>query len=358
MIEALRAEYDLSVLTWNPVDLEHTNRYFGTSLRASDFIALSPHPVLRRVLNGIPAPFTLLKMHLLLRLARRIRRGYDLLISASNEADLDCPSIQYVHFPAAFQPRPASDMRWYHHWTVGVNAYRYACRRISDYSPSRLKNNLTLVNSNWTGGKVRECHGIDSTTLYPPIAGEFPPVPWPERENGFVCVGRFAPEKELDKVIDIIAAVRSRGQDVHLHLIGGRDAHSSSYYFHIRRRIEQNASWVFLHEDIPRAELAGLVARHRYGIHGMSEEHFGMAVAEMVRAGCIVFVPRGGGQVEIVGDEERLLYRAPEEAAEKILQTLGDAERQRALREFLETRAVLFSTERFIARTREIVRLF
>ena len=45
------------------------------------------------------------------------------------------------------------------------------------------------------------------------------------------------------------------------------------------------------------------MATHRYGIHGMREEHFGMAPAEMARAGAIVWVPRGGGQTEIVGGE-------------------------------------------------------
>ena len=38
-------------------------------------------------------------------------------------------------------------------------------------------------------------------------------------------------------------------------------------------------------------------------LHGMREEHFGMAPAEMARAGVIVWVPNGGGQMEIVGDE-------------------------------------------------------
>ena len=51
------------------------------------------------------------------------------------------------------------------------------------------------------------------------------------------------------------------------------------------------------------------MASHRYGIHGMREEHFGMAPAEMVRAGVIVWVPRGGGQMEIVGREPALTVR-------------------------------------------------
>ena len=62
------------------------------------------------------------------------------------------------------------------------------------------------------------------------------------------------------------------------------------------------------------------MATHRYGIHGMREEHFGMAPAEMARAGCIVWVPRGGGQMEIVGREPVLMYDSEDDAVEKIVE--------------------------------------
>ncbi|HTM08706.1 MAG TPA: glycosyltransferase [Verrucomicrobiae bacterium] len=355
VIEALRAEYNLSILSWTAVHVDATNRYFGTSLRDSDFSVLLPFPVLRWLIDSLPVPLTLLKMQLLVRRARLIRRRYDLLISTSNEADLGCPSIQYVHFPAAFLPRPKADLRWYHGWTRALDGYRRLCRSISEHSTSRVKNNLTLVNSNWTGDRVREWHGIDSMIVYPPIAGEFAAVPWPERENGFVCIGRFSPEKEFDKVIEIVASLRARGHDTHLHLIGGTDARSSYYHAHIVRRVAENPSWLFLHQDLSRAELVDLIARHRYGIHGMSEEHFGMAVAEMVRGGCIVFVPRGGGQVEIVGGEERLLYVTPQEAVEKIAATLNNSFLQLSLREMLQKQSLLFSTDRFAAQMRALV---
>jgi glycosyltransferase involved in cell wall biosynthesis len=358
MIQALRDEYDLSIVTWTAVDVEATNRYFGTSLRDSDFSVLLPFAALRRLLDGSPIPLSLLKTQLLIRRARLIHGRYDLLISASNEADLGSQGIQYVHFPAAFLPRPVVDLRWYHGWTAALNAYRLLCRLISEHSTARLKKNLTLVNSQWTADKVRQWHGIDSITVYPPIAGEFAEVPWPERENGFVCIGRFSPEKEFDKVIDIVAALRARGHDTHLHLVGGRAAKINAYYRHILKRVAENASWLFLHEDISRVDLDTLIAAHRYGIHGMSEEHFGMAVAEMLHGGCIVFVPRGGGQVEIVGGEERVLYSTPEEAVEKITAILANPSLQLTLRESLQQHARQFTTERFTAQMRALVRDF
>jgi hypothetical protein len=85
-----------------------------------------------------------------------------------------------------------------------------------------------------------------------------------------------------------------------------------------------------------------------YGIHAMDEEHFGMAVAEMVRAGCIVFAPNSGGPVQIRGGDQRLLYDSVEDAAQKIQSTMGNTERQKDLRDWLATCGTLFSAERFV----------
>jgi glycosyltransferase involved in cell wall biosynthesis len=356
VIEALKREHAVSVLTWWPVKLAPINRHFGTSLSPADFTVRMAYPALRRLLDRMPASLDLLKTSLLLRTAKRMKDHYDLILTVNNEADLGRRGIQYVHFPWAFLPRPPVDLRWYHFSSTMVNAYYRLCVWISGFSSDRMKQNLTLVNSNWTGTKVKKLYGIGSTTLYPPVPGVFPDVPWAEREDGFVCIGRIAPEKELEKIIDILTEVRTQRWPVHLHIIGAHD--NADYYKRVRQRVHQNASWIFLNENLSREELAHLVTQHRYGIHGMAEEHFGMAVAEMVGAGCIVFVPRGGGQMEIVAGEERLLYKTPAEAIAKITRTLSDAGEQTALRSYLATRKELFSTELFVRRIQDIIRSF
>jgi glycosyltransferase involved in cell wall biosynthesis len=356
IIEALKRQHAVSVLTWTPIDLAPINRYYGTSLHASEFKVYGVHPLVRHVIDLVPMPFSLLKTHLLLRLVKRLQDAYDVIITANNEADFGCKGMQYVHFPWAYQPRPAVDLRWYHGSMAMVNAYYRLCLWISDFSFERMRQNLTLVNSDWTGSRVRECHGIASTTLYPPVSWGFPEVPWEDRENGFVCIGRMAPEKELEKVIGFLAAVRARGWDVHLHIIGTADIPDYS------RRIVQlargNATWLLLAENLSREELVRLVSAHRYGIHGMEHEPFGIAVAEMQQAGCIVFAPRSGGQVEILGGDERLLYSTSQEAVEKIVRVLSNAHVQTTLRTSLAARQTRFTVECFMARMQELVRQF
>lgn len=354
-LESLKHEHEISLLTWHPVELDEINDYYGTSLRVSEFTFHMVSPTLRLLLDRVPTSLSLLKSSLLMRLAKRIQHDYDLLLTANNETDFGCPGIQYIHFPWNYLPRPQIDLRWYHVPPLTNGYYRF-CSWLCDFSSERMAQNLTLVNSDWTGAKVRERHGIESITLYPSVAGSFPMIPWEERQDGFVCIGRISPEKELEKVIDIIAAVRARGRAVHLHLVGSPD--DRRYTQVIRQRVQANADWLYLHEALPRADLLPLLTAHRYGIHGMREEHFGMAVAELVRAGCITFVPHGGGQVEIVGATEHLLYESVAGATAQILRVLDDPELQRQLRTHLAERQRQFSPKVVARQIQNIVRCF
>jgi hypothetical protein len=125
----------------------------------------------------------------------------------------------------------------------------------------------------------------------------------------------------------------------------------------LRRLAQQLGPWITFKQDISRDELRQLMATQRYGIHAMREEHFGMAPAELARAGCIVWVPRGGGQTEIVGHEPALMYDSEDEAVEKIVRTLADEDEQSRLRSLL-TASERFSTAHFVAAVREIVANF
>jgi glycosyltransferase involved in cell wall biosynthesis len=124
----------------------------------------------------------------------------------------------------------------------------------------------------------------------------------------------------------------------------------------LRALAQANSSWVTLHEDLSRGELAELAARQRYGMHAFKNEHFGMAVAEMVRAGCIPFVHNSGGPPEIVGNDRRLIYESEEDAAQKIMRVLGDPAAQEDIRQRLALRKDFYSVETFVRAIRAEVR--
>lgn len=80
-----------------------------------------------------------------------------------------------------------------------------------------------------------------------------------------------------------------------------------------------------------------------------------MAPAEMVRAGMIVWVPNGGGQVEIVGDAPALRYDTEDEAVEQILGVIDHLDEERRLREHLAAQGERFREDHFMAAVRGIV---
>lgn len=355
VLQALVPGHLVTVLSWRPVDIDPINRFFGTHLRRGDFDTIEVPPSYRALIDHLPVPATLIKLSLLMRYTRKVSDRFDVLFGIYNETDYGRRGIQYVHYPTYLRPRPKVDLRWYHPSQAGLDAYYALADRIAGFSLDRMKSNLTLVNSNWTGRHVSRFLGIETRTLYPPVVDPAPPLPWEERRNAFLAVGRISPEKDYERIMRILARVREHVPDLTLTIVGTWDRYTQRYGESLQAVARSLGSWIEFRNDLTRDEVRGLMASYRYGIHGMAEEHFGMAPAELARAGCIVWVPAGGGQVEIVGNEPALMYVSDDDAVEKITGAMRDAARQQRLRALLAVQSEQFSTSRFISQVRDIV---
>lgn len=355
MLEALKESYRITLLSWHAPDFDAMNRYFGTALTNTDIEVRLTSPLLRSLTKLSPTPMALLKHNYLMRYYKKLQGNFDIVMTADNEVDFGRRGIQYVHFPRMYTDRPKVDLRWYHLSPL-VNVYRRFCFQMNGVSGERISKNRTLVNSDYIGRLYRSAYANEPQTLYPPAIGKFPDVSWEIRENGFVTVGRISPEKRYEQAIRILSGVRDAGFPVHLHIVGSPD--DSKYTKFIRGLVKQNSSWVTLDENISRDKLCGIIATHRYGIHSMPDEHFGMAVAEFTCGGCIPFVPNGGGQIEIVDHNERLIYGSVEDAITKIILVLRDDELQGELIAELQHNKRLLSTEHFAEEIRTTVRRF
>jgi glycosyltransferase involved in cell wall biosynthesis len=358
VLQALVGEHDVTVLSWIPVEVDPINRFFGTHLRPGDFQTRLVPRGWTRLMDRLPIPAALLKLALLMRYTRKLAGGFDVIFGTYNETDYGRRGIQYINYPTYLRPRPGVDVRRYHRSNFALQLYYKLADAIAGFSMDRLKENLTLVNSNWTGAHVRSFLGVETRTLYPPVVDPLPPPPWVERRPDFLAVGRISPEKEYERLIRILARVRQHHPDLKLTIVGTWDRHTRRYFDELTALASSLGSWIALEQNLTRDEVRRLMAAHRYGIHGMREEHFGMAPAEFVRAGQIVWVPRGGGQMEIVGEEPALMYDTDDDAVEKILAVMTSPAEQARLRDLLAERGRLFSTERFVSEVRDIVSSF
>jgi glycosyltransferase involved in cell wall biosynthesis len=357
-LQALQDAHDVTLLTWERPDFAAINRHYGTRLQPSQ-LTVRTAPLGHRVARGLVRdPWNTHRKSLVLRHAKAMKDQFDIILCTDNEADFGKPGIQYVHFPGLAQHDPQRGRRDTGTVTSPSRSQR-GWMRVSDFSFDRMRRNLTLVNSDWSGNRVRAAYDMPTRTIYPPVGGDFPNVPWAERDDGFICLGRISPEKRIERIIAILGEVRRTRPSVRLHIVGmpGDTADAVQYNRHIRE-LAAPLPWVKFEGAVSRDRLRDIAAHRRWGIHAMEDEHFGIAIAEMMRAGCIVFAPRSGGQSEILGFEDRLLYPSDEAAVESILNVMGDPLQQEELRRFLASRSEHFTAEAFMDQMRRVVRDF
>jgi glycosyltransferase involved in cell wall biosynthesis len=360
-LQALSRDYDLTLLCWKRPDLDAMNRFFGTSLADGDFKVIATNAIIRRIVALDPDPGSIQSWCVLLRRCKAIQHSYDLVIGAEIEADFGVPGIQYLVCSAVSALYP----RVWHNLESGtfsktrglIGGGLRPWMMVANFSFDRMKKNVTLTDSNWVGDLVRQTYGIETTTVYPPAGGNFLRRSWSQREDGFVCVGRLHPDKRIEWIIETLARVRAEFPGLRLHIAGSRDdaPDAPAYRRQLLALIRSHASWVELHEDMPRTELVQLLSRNRYGIHAHTEEHFGIAVAEMLLAGLIPFVHHHGGPAEIVEHNPRLIYASADQAVENILAMVSNREMQEQTIARLEKRAQRFTAERFMEEIRAVV---
>jgi glycosyltransferase involved in cell wall biosynthesis len=356
-LQALREDFAVSLATLAPVDLAAVNASFGTSLAAGDFATCLAPARYHRLLAVVRTPGALLECQLTVRLARNLdrRQPFDVLLSTHNEVDFGRRGIQYVNLPGAYLPGREQRRRLSHRVPGlhrGFRAFCYALSRSRRDGPLR---NLFLADSAYIAAQIRQVYGADSMVLYPPVAGPFPAVPWAARRAGVASVGRIAPAKRWETAVAIVEQLRARGHDLTLSLLGHRE---DAAYERRLRGLAATRPWLRILTDLSRGELLAELAAHRYGIHAMQDEHFGIAPAEMLAAGCIPFVHNSGGPIEIVGGQPDLIFGDAGQAVERIARVLGDPALQQRLRDDLAARAGLFTAATFCARLRTIVETF
>ena len=210
VLQALVPEHRVTVLSWRPVEIDPINRFFGTHLQRSDFDTIVVPRSWRALADHLPVPATLIKLSLLMRYTRKVSDGFDVVFGVYNETDYGRRGIQYVHYPTYLAAAAQGGSALVSPAAGGLDLYYALADRIAGFSLDRMKANLTLVNSDWTGEHVSRFLGIATRTLYPPVVDPAPGCRGSERRNGFLAVGRISPEKEYERVMRILARVREQ----------------------------------------------------------------------------------------------------------------------------------------------------
>ena len=346
MVHALAEGHRVDTLTSRPWSADATNTFYGT--------AIPNHGITKHV---IPPPWswlsslpehraTRLRMCSVLRFARPLAAQYDLLLTADNYGAFAKPGMQYLHFPAALNPTPRL--------RAIVNMYFAFCDAVMGMPWSDAVRNSTLANSQWTAAGLEQLSGIRAQVLYPPVVDPGEGLPWHERHNAFLCIGRFHGSKRIEMVMSIVRRLRTHALPGARLIIAGSPV-DPEYSARIKQAAARDRDWIEFRQDLPRSEINRLIGECRYGLQAMEHEHFGMATAELARGGCLVFPHHSGGSPEVVNGEAALLWRSEDDAVARISALAHDAALCDAVRARLRRHTQTFAPEQFAERMRAIV---
>jgi glycosyltransferase involved in cell wall biosynthesis len=352
-LEALKNIYDITLISIDDIDISFMNSFYKTNLDEGEFKVFRVYPFA----SIFSKRFYILKRHLIMRYCKKNTKQFDLLFSTQNEMDFGVVGIQYIHFPVHIDNLLLSKEKIFkkksQRSTKIHNMYRQISKMTSNFNVGKIKQNITLVNSAWTGEITQQVYGIKSKVVFPPVLSDSSLLSWENRKNSFVCIGWIRPEKNIEKIIKILSQVRQRGHKINLHIVG--PVWDKTYFKYIKNLARCEEEWIRFHGQLKRKELIELVSQNRFGIHAFQNEHFGIAVAEMVKTGSIVFVPNGGGQREIVNHDQRFIYNSIPDAVEKIISVLNNPNSQEKISNEMYASGRRFSSELFMRQIQDTV---
>ncbi|MGQ9531461.1 MAG: glycosyltransferase [Desulfotomaculales bacterium] len=166
-------------------------------------------------------------------------------------------------------------------------------------------------------------------------------------------VGRLAPEKGFDVLLEAVAVAASR-LNRHLRVLIAGDGPCRAQLEAQARRLRLGPRVLFVghYQDIPRAlaalDLFVLPSRH---------EACSLALLEALAAGVPVIASRTGGNVEVIGESGAALLVPPGQAGElanAICLLATDPELRRRLGRLGRERALHFSLERMVRETAQL----
>ena len=344
IIESIQDKHDVTIISLISPDIGELNDWFDTDV-STDVSLISPSPLIQRFFQRIDRCH-LLKTSFLSNFTQSHIDSYDLIVSSYNEMSISTNSVQYLDAPQY--------QRWRdHESTLWLKPYNAVCSLIESYSPDTIMSNTIIANSRWTANRVSQTYREPDYIVYPPInTNNIYQSPWQDRENGFLCIGRVSPAKKQLRCIKILNNIRNNGHDVHLHIAG--PVGDQEYAEKVKSRAKKY-DYIHFDGELSRSEILEMIATHRFGIHGKSNEHFGIVIAEMVAGGIVPFIPDGGGQTEIVGPNPNLVYSDPDDAVQKIDRVLSNPEIQRAILDSMKDREEEFGVNRFKEKINKII---
>ena len=357
-LQVLQEEHDTILYCEKTPDFARIDDRFGTKLSDRPPEVVLPSKRWAWLMMIWPGQGVLMKQSLAVRDLLQIDRRFNprIWVSTFDDMTMPKPGIQYIHLPDVTHNNrlaaPPADWSWLRR-TIWVFLQKISLK-MGMRMAATADAHRSVTNSTWTAKTLRPTGGREVGLIYPPVPPFPPGLPWEQREERVVCVGRWATLKRMDVVVDIVRRARLAGaSNLRLAFAGFWDATESE-----REAVMKNCAgydWIEWHERLGRKDMQELVGSSRYGLHAMIDEHFGIAVAEMMTAGCVVFAHDSGGPPEILVDR-RQVYADAEDGSRILHEVCSSPALQAELHQAARPRGMRFSPEKFCDAMREEIK--
>lgn len=310
---------------------------FGDEFAPEDLIDLGAfHPVapvkMARVLHGFSTR------------GASVVRDYRCRVYSGAYAVLACKDklpghdVYYCHTP----PRFLYDLRTHYQreFPVWQRPLLAALRRWLQprYEAAVRSMDVVLANSENVRRRLQCYVGVEARVVYPPV--DIDAYSWRADSGFFLSTARLEPLKRVDR---LIRAFRKMPSQQLVVASGGSELEKL-------RALAADAPNIRFTGWLDDAGLARLMNEARATIYVPVDEDFGMSPVESMAAGKPVIGVAEGGLLETVVHEETGYLLPPEFDEDAVCDAVArlDATRARSMRAACETRARLFSRERFL----------
>jgi glycosyltransferase involved in cell wall biosynthesis len=293
----------IDVLSFNSPSASQISSLFGESLPENiNFKSISKPRKFSRLL---------FELSVLQKTAKKIAPNYNLCISTYNEFDFGKKAIQYVHHPVFAQRdilqkyQIVDSAHFLNKYPLLEKMYQFALRRYSGAKPSNWYNNITLTNSHFMSGVLKECGYSNSHVLYPGFIELRKSASKTLKKKQIIALGRIEPDKHTLSVVEYYAEIQKSFPDLECIIAGTTP--SPDYLNAVRSAISLRGANIRLELNRTREDVLTLLEESLYYINPKPFEHFGIAATEAIQAGCLPILHNSGGSKEIVEDAP-LLY--------------------------------------------------
>lgn len=197
-----------------------------------------------------------------------------------------------------------------------------------------------MVNSSFTKNELAlVLPSLKTELLYPPCCGVFDNDDfWKNCDNDkvsindydggvdddddlpiqIVSLSQFRPMKRHIDQIKIVSKLKFKGIKVSLKMIGGVSEDQKKYINHLKEVAKTHQVQLQIISNATQNDINRIFAKSHIGLHTMHNEHFGIAVVDMISAGLLVMAHRSGGPLLDIIKDERFLFEDVDDCCFKL----------------------------------------